>query len=179
MAIFKKMTGALLVSILVASACGGDDGGQVRNMDSDGSASASGSASGIASGSGSASGIASAGNPSPDAEAEAVMESYRIVFDSATPFDEKLPYLEDAERLRNTFESYVETAQGFGGISLDPTAVEISGDTAEVTYDVIFGERTAYSDLTGEAVRKDGVWTVTRERFCTFMSSARVSCPSG
>ncbi len=114
-----------------------------------------------------------------DPEVEAVMASYRIVFDSATPFDEKLPYLEDAERLRSTFAAYVETAQNFGGISLDPTAVEINGDTAEVTYNVIFGERTAYSDLTGEAVRKDGVWTVTRERFCTFMSSARVSCPSG
>lgn len=112
-------------------------------------------------------------------ETESVMDAYRIVFDSEIPFDDKLPYLEDAEQLRSTFEAYVETAEAFGGISLDATAVEINGDTAEVTYDVIFGERTAYSDLTGEAVRKDGVWTVTRERFCTFMSSARVSCPSG
>ena len=112
-------------------------------------------------------------------EEEAVMAAYRIVFDSETPFDEKLDYLQDAEALRATFAAYAETAEAFGGISLNATAVEINGDKAEVTYDVIFGERTAYSDLTGDAERRDGTWTVTRERFCTFMSSARVSCPSG
>lgn len=109
---------------------------------------------------------------------EAVLEVYRIVFDSSIPFDEKLPYLEDAEQLRGVFEEYAAAAENFGGIRLDPTAVEIDGDTAEVTYDVMFGEQAAYSDLTGDAVRVDGVWSVTRGRFCAFMSSARVSCPS-
>lgn len=114
-----------------------------------------------------------------DPEEEAVMAAYRTVFDSEIPFDEKLDFLEEAESLRSTFAAYVETAEAFGGISLDPTAVEINGDAAEVTYDVIFGERVAYSDLTGDAALRDGTWKITRERFCTFMSSARVSCPSG
>ena len=107
-----------------------------------------------------------------------MLEVYRIVFDSSIPFDEKLPYLEDAEQLRGVFEEYAAAAENFGGIRLDPTAVEIDGDTAEVTYDVMFGEQAAYTDLTGDAVRVDGVWSVTRGRFCAFMSSARVSCPS-
>lgn len=113
-----------------------------------------------------------------DASAE-VLLAYRTVFDSRIPFDEKIPYLEDAEELREVIEEYAETAENFGGISLDPTAVEIDGDLAEVTYNVMFGERAVYTDLTGNAVRVDGAWTVTRERFCTFMSSARVSCPAG
>lgn len=107
-----------------------------------------------------------------------MLQAYRVVFDSRVPFDEKVPYLEDAEQLRDVFERYVNAAEMFGGIHLDPTAVEIDGDTAEVTYNVMFGEQAAYSDLTGDAVRIDGVWSVTRARFCAFMSSARVSCPS-
>lgn len=107
-----------------------------------------------------------------------MLQAYRVVFDSRVPFDEKVPYLEDAEQLRDVFERYVSAAEMFGGIYLDPTAVEIDGDTAEVTYNVMFGEQAAYSDLAGDAVRIDGVWSVTRARFCAFMSSARVSCPS-
>lgn len=112
-------------------------------------------------------------------ETEAVLLAYRTVFDSRIPFEEKLPYLEDAAGLREVIDEYAESAENFGGISLDPIAVEINGDVAEVTYNVMFGERAVYTDLTGNAVRVDGAWTVTRERFCTFMSSARVSCPTG
>lgn len=110
---------------------------------------------------------------------EAVELAYLTVFDSEVPFDEKLPYLEDAEQLRSTFESFADTAERFGGISLEPTSVAIDGGEAEVTYDVLFGGSVAYSDLSGDAVLRDGVWMVTRGRFCAFMSSARVSCPSG
>lgn len=110
---------------------------------------------------------------------EAVETAYLTVFDSEVPFDEKLPYLEDAEQLRSTFESFADTAERFGGISLEPTSVVIDGDEAEVTYDVLFGGSAAYTDMSGDAVLLDGVWMVTRARFCAFMSSARVSCPSG
>ena len=150
-----------------------------------GSASASVTASASGTGSASASGAASSdAEPPPEPQeaseedTEAVLQAYRVVFDSRVPFDEKVPYLEDAEQLRDVFERYVNAAQMFGGIYLDPTAVEIDGDTAEVTYNVMFGEQAAYSDLAGDAVRIDGVWSVTRARFCAFMSSARVSCPS-
>lgn len=110
---------------------------------------------------------------------EAVELAYLTVFDSEVPFDEKLPFLEDAEQLRSTFESFADTAERFGGISLEPTSVVIDGDEAEVTYDVLFGGSAAYTDMSGDAVLRDGVWMVTRARFCAFMSSARVSCPSG
>lgn len=123
-----------------------------------------------------------AGEPAAEGDGaaeEAVETAYLTVFDSEVPFDEKLPYLEDAEQLRSTFESFADTAEGFGGISLEPTSVVIDGAEAEVTYDVLFGGSAAYSDMSGDAVLRDGVWMVTRARFCAFMSSARVSCPSG
>lgn len=110
---------------------------------------------------------------------EAVETAYLTVFDSEVPFDEKLPFLEDAEQLRSTFESFADAAERFGGISLEPTSVVIDGDEADVTYDVLFGGSAAYTDMSGGAVLREGVWMVTRARFCAFMSSARVSCPSG
>jgi iron complex transport system substrate-binding protein len=66
-----------------------------------------------------------------------------------------------------------------GGISLAPTAVAVDGDTATVTYDVMFGDRAAYSDLEGVITLVDGTWVVPRAEFCSFMSSARISCPAG
>ena len=68
------------------------------------------------------------------------------------------------------------TGDGFGGISLVPTAVTIDGDAATVTYDVIFGGNPAYSDLTGTIDLVDGTWVVPRSEFCSFMASARVGC---
>ena len=124
----------------------------------------------------------SAGEPASGGDGaaeEAVELAYLTVFDSEVPFDEKLPFLEDAEQLRSTFESYADAAERFGGISLEPTSVVINGDEADVTYDVLFGGSAAYSDMSGDAVLREGVWMVTRARFCAFMSSARVSCPSG
>jgi len=54
----------------------------------------------------------------------------------------------------------------------------IAGDTATVTYDVMFGESAAYTALTGEITNVDGTWTVSRSEFCSFMASARNACPA-
>ena len=114
-----------------------------------------------------------------DPDVDAVVAAYRTVFDSTVPFDDKIPYLEDAENLRGTHAEYAKAAESFGGIALEPVAVVIEGDRAEVTYDVLFGGTVTYPDLSGDAVMIDGVWMVTRDRFCGFLASARVSCPSG
>ncbi|MXZ68913.1 MAG: hypothetical protein F4Z17_08050 [Acidimicrobiia bacterium] len=113
-----------------------------------------------------------------DPDVDAVVAAYRAVFDSTVQFDDKIPYLEDAESLRDTHTEYAAAAESFDGISLEPVAVVIDGDRAEVTYNVLFGGSVTYSDLAGDAVKVDGVWMVSRDRFCGFMASARVSCPS-
>ena len=59
-----------------------------------------------------------------------------------------------------------------------PTVVAIDGDSATLTYDVMFGEETAYTALEGEMTLVDGVWVVSREEFCSFMASARNACPA-
>jgi iron complex transport system substrate-binding protein len=105
-----------------------------------------------------------------------VAAAWALVFDSTTDFEDKLPHLDDAESLASTVEAYTATGDGFGGISLVPTAVTIDGDAATVTYDVIFGGNPAYSDITGTINLVNSSWVVPRSEFCSFMASARVGC---
>lgn len=109
-------------------------------------------------------------------EAAAAGDAWTTVFDSTVEFADKSAYLAESAALETTVAAYTAAGDGFGGIGLVPTNVEVDGDTAEITYDVNFGENPAYSDQTGTIALVDGVWTVSRDEFCAFMSSARVSC---
>lgn len=111
-----------------------------------------------------------------DPDGAAVAAAWSVVFDSATAFDDKAPHLAEAESLRSTIETYAATGSRMGGIALEPTAVTVTGDTATVTYDVLFGGNVAYGDLTGAVERVGGTWVVSRDEFCSFMASARTSC---
>ena len=107
---------------------------------------------------------------------QAAMDAWAVVFDSTVEFSEKAPHLEDAAALESSNAAYAASGEGLGGVSLEPTAVEINGDQATITYNVLFGGTPAYTDLTGEIQRVDGTWTVSREVYCGFLASARTPC---
>jgi iron complex transport system substrate-binding protein len=86
--------------------------------------------------------------------------------------------VDDAEALRATIDAYTAAGDAMGGITLVPTEVVVAGDTATVTYDVMFGGTAAYTALTGEIALIDGTWVVSRAEFCGFMASARNACPA-
>lgn len=115
-------------------------------------------------------------SPAGGDEEAAAAEAWALVFDSTVSFDDKARFMADATALEGTVAAYTAAGESFGGISLVPTDVVVDGGNAKVTYDVNFGENPAYSDLTGTAVLVDGIWTVSRDEFCGFMSSARVAC---
>lgn len=125
---------------------------------------------------GEASEEAGAGSGEAGGEADAAAAAWSVVFDSTTSFEDKAPHLEDADALASTIEGYAESGSMMGGISLAPTDVTVDGDVATITYDVLFGENPAYGDQTGEISLVDGVWTVSRDEFCSFMASARNPC---
>ncbi len=109
---------------------------------------------------------------------QAASDAWATAFDSTLGFDDKSSIIEDADALRETIETYTTAGDAMGGISLAPTAVTVDGDTATITYDVLFGENPAYTALEGEMTRVDGVWTVDRDEFCSFMASTRNACPA-
>jgi iron complex transport system substrate-binding protein len=121
-----------------------------------------------------AAGSSEAGELDDDQAAAAL--AYETVFDSATDAGAKAEFLPDVADLAPTIEAYSAAGDGMGGIAMDVTSVVVDGDTATVTYDVLFGGNPAYSDLSGTLVRAGDSWTVTRDEFCSFMASARTPC---
>ena len=121
--------------------------------------------------------LSDAATASGDAS-EAASDAWSLVFDSSVGFDDKAIHLEDAEALRGTVEAYTVAGDAMGGISLVPTEVVVDGDTATVTYDVMFGDTAAYTALSGVITQVDGTWVVSRTEFCSFMASARNACPA-
>jgi hypothetical protein len=115
--------------------------------------------------------------PGDDADVDAIVEAYSVVFDSATSYEEKVPYLVEPDGLEETLAEYSETGKAFGGVTLEAKEVGIEGDDALVIYDFLFGGNPAYPGQEGDAVRTDAGWQITREMFCSVMASARVGCP--
>ena len=119
--------------------------------------------------------------PSASTDAQDTQEItalYETVFSSDTTYEEKALLIDDPSGLEGTVDQYMETGESMGGVGLVATGITVSGDSAEVTYDLLFGGNPTYPDLTGDAIRVDGTWLVTREMFCSIMTSARVGCPS-
>jgi iron complex transport system substrate-binding protein len=106
-------------------------------------------------------------------------DAVTTVFDSSVPFDEKVALVEGGEAHRADHDGYVGAANGVGGITVEPTDVAVDGDTATVTYRVLFGGNEAYRDLTMDVTRVDGAWIVPTAAFCGFLASARTPCAAG
>ena len=116
--------------------------------------------------------------PGQDADVDAIVELYTVVFDSATTYEEKAPLIDNAESLESTVVNYANAGEGVGGIFLE-VSVTVDGPSAAVVYDLLFAGNPFVATQDGKAVLNDGLWQVTREFFCSIMDSARVGCPFG
>jgi iron complex transport system substrate-binding protein len=159
------LAASLLVGLVGLAACGDDDD------DTDAGGDAETSETTEASGtSETTAGESAAGDDAAAGEAVAT------VFDSSIPFDDKVALIEGGESHRADHEGYVAAADAVGGITVEPTDVAPSGDSATVTYRVLFGGNEAYADLTMDVTRVDGEWVVPTDAFCGFLASARTPC---
>ncbi|MEM8923450.1 MAG: hypothetical protein AAF962_25035 [Actinomycetota bacterium] len=113
---------------------------------------------------------------SDDPEVQAALDAFAVVYDSSADWEAKAPHLEGAADLQASNDGYQQAGETMGGISLAPTAAVVEGETATITYDVLFGSNAAYNDLTRTITMVDGVWTVSRDDYCDFLSTARTPC---
>jgi len=114
--------------------------------------------------------------PGENQDVDDIVEAYVVVFDSATTFEEKAPFITDPAGLEGTVEAYAAAGDGVGGIALQADEVGIDGSDARVIYSFLFAGNPAYSDLEGEAVLTDAGWQVSTEFFCEIMELSRVGC---
>ena len=113
----------------------------------------------------------------PTAEEEAAMNAFRLVYGSETIWEDKAPHLQKANELRDANEAYRLGAVDNDGITLTPKAAEINDNEAVIIYDVYFGDSPAYTDLDRTIYLVDGIWQVTKDDFCGFLSAAQTPCP--
>ena len=113
----------------------------------------------------------------PTAEEEAAMKAFRLVYGSETIWEDKAPHLQKANELRYAYEAYRLGAVDNDGITLTPKAAEINDNEAVIIYDVYFGDSPAYTDLDRTIYLVDGIWQVTKDDFCGFLSAAQTPCP--
>lgn len=114
--------------------------------------------------------------PGEDADADAIVDLFAVVFDSATTFEEKAPLIDDPTGLETAVAGYQAAGEGVGGIFLEVTETGVLDDQAAVVYDLLFGGNAFQSGQPGEAVRIDDTWVVTRDFFCSIVELARVPC---
>ena len=117
-------------------------------------------------------------SPTSQEDIDEITALYTVVFSSDTAFLDKAHLIDDSTGLEETIAKYTETGTSMGGVGLEATKIVVVGDSAEVTYDLLFAGTPTYPDLAGAAIRVDGTWIVTRDMFCSIMTSARVGCPS-
>ena len=181
----KRLTGLLVALALVASACGGTAEAEVGETTTTTAAAtttteattttteATTTTAAPTTTTTEASGIVEGEDP----EVDAVVLAFTTALDSVTPYEDKAPFIDDPEGLEDTVAQYLATGESMGGIAVAVSAVAIDGDTAVVTYDLLFGGNPTYPDLSGDAIKTADGWKITRAGFCSLMSSARVGCP--
>ena len=168
-----RRTAALALVALVplaAAACGGDDDDEA-SADTTEAADESTETTAAEDEAGGGEGV-----DASDPDEAAVAEAWTTVFDSTVTADAKAPFLEDPTAAAPTLAAYATTGEMMQGITLEPSDVTIDGDTATVTYDILFAGTAAYEDQTGEVANVDGTWKITTEQFCSFMATARTPC---
>ena len=109
-------------------------------------------------------------------EEQTAVDAFALVYDSSAAWESKALHLENSDLLQVTNEQYRDANESMGGISLRPTGAKIEGDIATIIYDVLFGVTPAYESLERTITRVDGVWKVSRDDYCGFLSSARTPC---
>ena len=180
----KRALTLILSLALIAAACGSDDAGEAGAASATTPAPATTTTAAPATTTTAAPATtttttAAAGIvPGADPDVDAIVVAYTTALDSVAPYEEKAPYIDDPSGLEDTVAQYLTTGGSMGGIAVAVSDVKVDGDTAVVTYDLLFGGNPAYPDLTGEAVKTAEGWKITRAGFCSLMSSARVGCPS-
>jgi iron complex transport system substrate-binding protein len=161
---------------LALAACGGDDDAAATTQAPTTTAATTTTATATTASTAAAAGGYVAG-ADPDADAAAV--AWTTAFDSSLTYDAKAAAIADAEALKATIDAYTQAGLAVGGITLVPTAVAVTGDTAAITYDVEFAGQPAYQGQEGTLAKVAGTWQVSREEFCGFMAAARNPCPAG
>jgi hypothetical protein len=167
MKLSRTVLAVLAAGALVFAACGGDDSDDSSSESDTTTTTAAETTTTTA---------AEADTTELTGEEAAAAEVVATLFDSSVAFDEKIALVEGGEAHRATHDAYVVAADAVGGITVEPTAVDIAGDTATVTYNLSFAGTPQYEGLTKDLTRSGDSWVMSTAEFCGFTAQAGAAC---
>ncbi|QXC59400.1 hypothetical protein KSP35_13420 [Aquihabitans sp. G128] len=112
-----------------------------------------------------------AAGPTSAEDEKAVKEAVEAALglDPEVGFDERLPYLEDAEDIEPTYDAVLELVSSVDA-ELKVVSVVVNGDTATATVDVIVAGAPYAEGVPVEVVKDGDAWKVTRGGACAALA---------
>jgi hypothetical protein len=104
------------------------------------------------------------GGSGDDAKAE-ITQSWETFFDGGTPAAKRVALLQNGAKFASLIEEATRSPLA-AKLTAEVTKVEPHGDSADVTYTLIFDKNPVLEGAKGTAVHEDGVWKVGTRSFC-------------
>jgi hypothetical protein len=117
---------------------------------------------------------------SEEATEQAITTAFETLFGSAEPdVETRLGYLEDADRLRDTFLTIQQQAGDLAAstsVRVD-SITQTSPTTADVVFSVLVGDSVALDHIAGGALLVGDRWLVSAATFCTLATRLAPDAP--
>lgn len=124
-----------------------------------------------------ASSAPAAANPATfSADQKGASDAYTKLFDASTPVDQRKALIQDADQIAPLLDALLANP-AIGSASVKVNDVTVTGDKAQVKFDVLLGGVPAYGGQTGDAVKQNGKWLVGKGTLCQFGGALQVTLP--
>lgn len=155
-----------LFAILTLAACGGSS-----KSGQSGASSVTPPASSAATSSAAAttSGPASAPVATLQGEAAVVAKAWETFFDGTTDAAQKTALLQNGDQFQQLIQAQAGS-QIAQSVKAQVSDVQVSGDTATVSYSISIGGQQALGGQKGQAVKTNGKWQVSDASFCQLLA---------
>ncbi|WP_406287756.1 hypothetical protein [Embleya sp. NBC_00896] len=105
-------------------------------------------------------------------EEKKVADNWDKLFDNTAALPDRKAVLENADKMGGLVDQLANDPMA-KTVTSKTTAVKISGDNAEVTFDILLAGTPALPGQHGKAVKQDGTWKVSLSTVCTLVSALK------
>jgi hypothetical protein len=109
-------------------------------------------------------------------EEKKVADNWEKLFNAATPIPERVALLENGDKMTGLVDTLAKSPVA-AQVSAKVKTVKISGDNADVTFDVLLAGNPVAADSPGKAVKQDGTWKVSVTTICGLVALLQQGTP--
>jgi hypothetical protein len=109
-------------------------------------------------------------------EEKKVADNWEKLFNAATPIPDRVALLENGDKMKGLVDTLAASPVA-AQVSAKVKTVKISGDNADVTFDVLLAGAPVAADSPGKAVKQDGTWKVSVTTICGLVALLQQGTP--